>query len=301
MAKFIFNISKFFSICIFLGFLIIIFSFFISSTKNIFDVNFIEKDKNIFILGDSNTECAINDSIFKNSKNLSSSGEPYFDTYSKIQKLLLEEVKIDYIFLSYTPHNLYENPFANTRRNYKYISFSTFKRLFFYKENKLEFLNGVVKDKLKVHFKIGGGFLKLERDNLKNHKFSLLENKELEYFPNQILSVDSNHRVTQIQKYFLDKIINICSEEQIHLILINTPKINELLDDSRYCVSQFNDFHKNNYNKIHYIDHSKLELNEKYFGDFIHLNSDGANFYSSYLNQYFYSTIHKKNNSLENN
>ena len=294
MTKFINTLIKFFCIGTLISVILLISAFIFSSTKNILNLNFLEKNKNIVILGDSNTMCAINDSVFRNSKNFSSSAEPYFESFSKIQKLLLEDVKVDYIFLSYAPHNLYECPFPDRKRDYKYISYKTFKKLFIYKDNKLEFVNSVVKDKLKMHFEINGRFKKLQRNNLEDHRLSLSRNKNLINFPDNILSKENNHKINQNQKYFLEKIIKICDENNIKLILINVPKIKDLLNDDRYCVAKFNTFHNTHYRDITYIDHSDLELDEKYFSDFVHLNYMGANIYSEYLNDLFHSLFIEK-------
>ena len=290
MNKFIKNALKFCFVIIFSATFVFVLAFVISSTKNIFSPSFVESKVNIFILGDSNTECAINDSLFLNSKNLSSSGEPYFESFSKIQKLLLENIRIDYIFLSYAPHNFYECPFPDRRRDYKYISFETFKILFNYKKNKFQFVKSVIKDKLKIHFKINGSFRYLERNDLENHKLSLLRGENLTNFPNKILSKNTNHKVNQNQRYFFEKIISICNENGINLILLNTPKRKELINDKRYCYDKFNNYYLKNHSEIPYIDHTNFELNENYFGDFVHLNYKGAKKYSTFLNELFYSS-----------
>ena len=54
-------------------------------SKKTFDYKFKEK-KNILIVGNSHTECSVNDSIISNSVNLSQSASSYFYSYMKIRE-----------------------------------------------------------------------------------------------------------------------------------------------------------------------------------------------------------------------
>ncbi len=69
----------------------------------------IPPDKNILILGDSNTESAINDTILDNSINLSHSADPFFYSFLKLRKILPANNHIDTVLLSFSPHNLFKN------------------------------------------------------------------------------------------------------------------------------------------------------------------------------------------------
>lgn len=62
----------------------------------------IPENKSLLILGNSQTECAFNDTIIHDAYNLSSGGEAYFYTYFKLQKLLQANDGIKAILLSYS-------------------------------------------------------------------------------------------------------------------------------------------------------------------------------------------------------
>lgn len=62
----------------------------------------VSDDKNLLVFGNSHSECAFDDTLIYNSKNLSSSGETYFYTYQKIKKILSQNKQITTIFIEFT-------------------------------------------------------------------------------------------------------------------------------------------------------------------------------------------------------
>ncbi len=60
------------------------------------------------VLGHSHPECAFNDSLIQNFKNLSQSGESYFYTYFKCKKILETNASIKVVFIEFTNNQLDE-------------------------------------------------------------------------------------------------------------------------------------------------------------------------------------------------
>jgi hypothetical protein len=61
----------------------------------------IPEEKNIIVVGDSHTQCAINDSIFSRSINISQGGTAYLYSYIKLRKFLNENPHIDTVLVSF--------------------------------------------------------------------------------------------------------------------------------------------------------------------------------------------------------
>jgi hypothetical protein len=97
MKKFLFNILIFFT----LNLIILIFAlssvYFITSSSSFK----ISEEKNIIVVGDSHTECAIDDSIFSYSINISQSGTAYLYSYVKLRKFLNENPHVDTVLISF--------------------------------------------------------------------------------------------------------------------------------------------------------------------------------------------------------
>jgi len=95
---------------------LVVFIFFAASlvllTKTIllqqFNFN-IGQNKKIVILGDSHTQCAVNDSVFQEAINLSESADTYFYSYIKFKRLLKENPQLEILVIGYSYHNVTKN------------------------------------------------------------------------------------------------------------------------------------------------------------------------------------------------
>jgi hypothetical protein len=97
MKIFLLNIIKFFCINITIVIVAVVTVYSILSGASFA----VPKDKNILIVGDSHTECAIDDSIFTRSFNISQSGTAYLYSYIKLRKILVENSHIDTVLVSF--------------------------------------------------------------------------------------------------------------------------------------------------------------------------------------------------------
>lgn len=282
---------------------IILFTLLISSifllivTINFYFVNKVQistKDKTILVLGDSNAECAVNDSIFNQSINFSSSSDSYFYSYLKLKKLTKTNKNIDTLFLSFSPHNIFDNEWISGdihiySRFKIYYPLMNFKDvLFLLKVNS----QGVIKSIPSISkqffinikkFRIGkplipGGYRDLNSNILKEVQSKLKNGKELPFF-----KIPKTFNVSSGEITYLNKIISYCNEKKIKLFLVNFPKRKELLNYPKYGVNQFNNYYDSNYSKIDYLDFSQFIMPDSYYGDFVHLNIDGSSYFSTYL------------------
>ena len=60
------------------------------------------------VLGHSHPECAFNDSLINNLKNLAQTGESYYYTYFKTIKVLEQNPSIEIVFVEFTNNQIYE-------------------------------------------------------------------------------------------------------------------------------------------------------------------------------------------------
>ncbi|NBV14651.1 MAG: hypothetical protein EBS07_11370, partial [Sphingobacteriia bacterium] len=66
----------------------------------------IKSNPQILLVGHSHPECAFNDSLINNFKNLAESGESYFYTYFKLQEVLAQNPSINTVFIEYTNNQI---------------------------------------------------------------------------------------------------------------------------------------------------------------------------------------------------
>jgi hypothetical protein len=250
--------------------------------------------KNVLILGDSNSQTAINDSIYNNALNLSSSADPYFYSYLKLKKIVETNTHIDTLVLSFSPHNIYKNNWT-FNKEHLYSRFSVYypfmdyqDLLFLIKGNPKGVISassdimkrtlsnslGRILDSHSIHDY--GHFLRLDRNILEDVKAKLKNEEPMPFFdiPKNLIIADS-------EVHYLYKIIEICKSNNLVLYLANMPKRKELLAYKKYGVNEFYSFYDASLSEIPFLDFSKINLPDNYYGDLVHLNYLGSDYFST--------------------
>jgi len=245
----------------------------------------IPASKNKLLLGDSKIECAINDEIFSSSFNLAQSGSCYFYSYIKLRETLKHNHHIDTIVLGFSNSNL-EPLRDDWLIGEKFISFKLRNHFFLFNTSDYQYLlkanfwatikntSQVMLHNLKMIL-IGynglGGFLSLNRqmddDDLK--KAIDIEKKDVDIAKHQLV--------------YLKKIYSLCEKNNLTLILLSAPIHNGSKQKYEHYTTSLLSF-KNQWMKNSVIiNHQNFELENKNYADFMHLNSDGAKRYSTFL------------------
>lgn len=250
----------------------------------------IEPNKNILILGDSHTEYAIDDSILKNSINLSHSADSYFYSNLKLRKMKKENPQIDTLFLAFSNHNLltdYDDRWLFNTAHIKsklriytdLMSFSDF--LFLFKANPSAVMQGIIelpKYSLKLLIKGNlrdrglGGFKATNRNRLKEDINQRKKNK--------------TQRKLEYSKYELNhffSIVNFCANNNIELILISTPIHQEYNKMKGKEIQLLNNFYNAKLSHIKFLNFTEFDIPDDSFQDLDHLNAKGARLFTEFL------------------
>ena len=242
----------------------------------------IPRSKTILVVGDSYTECAINDSILTNAFNFSQGGTTYFHSYLKIREILEHNPHIDTIVLSYSYKEM-----AKSRDNWFYgaesIQFMMPIYYFLFNDNDFyalfisnphDVLSNIPRIIFTKNYSIDhlGKYLYLERDKLQEAK-------------NRYIASDKEEKVeySKHQEEYLLKIYNLVRSKNIDLILQHTPIhpfLKEELEENKY---DYYSLAEQKLPKAKIVDHSNMDIPEYGFGDLDHLNHKGARLYSEYL------------------
>lgn len=254
------------------------------------------KNKNILLLGDSNMEYAINDSIYNSAINKAASSDSYFYSYCKLKNYISINPKINTVFLSFAPHNIFDNGWLlndshiYSRFRYYYILMDWSDFEFLFSRNPKAVLNSIpsiIEQTLKnlVKKTIGinlsrpyGGFNSLDRNILAEVKLKLKNGEPLPFF-----KIPNSFAISVEEVTYLKKIISYCDKNNIKLYLINLPKRSELLNYPKYGVKNFYSEYDKEYSKIDFLDFSRIDLPDSSYGDFVHLNKYGSTNFSIFL------------------
>lgn len=247
-------------------------------------------NKNILIVGDSHTECAINDTIFARSHNLSSSGNHYFGTYFKIKRILADNPQIDTVVLSFFTTSLEANPrwrlagFFSKYTLWNSPATFTAELTSIYSWPRIAkywYAEATDPDRIKIMAKrltgkplstadLGmGGYMYLVRDKLQED----IDRQTTVPLPCQIDTTTQQFR-------YLRRIEALCRDKGVALILLNAPV---------YDADKFTERRKfaqkmvNSLPEFTYVDLSNVPLADSCYGDIAHLNYRGAVLFSRYL------------------
>jgi hypothetical protein len=244
----------------------------------------------LVFVGDSNIECAINDSLVPGSVNLACSGEAYLYTRAKLKAILENNPQIRKVVIGYAIHDLMKKMediwmFKGEYVRERNLAFNPLlqieeKRLIFF-GNATTYLRGI-RDFTFANLELllfrgrydrpiyFGGFRKLEQTYARKA-------------PNNFSLPDTSYSAALIQEKYLRKILELCNKKSVHLILLNTPKH----PDYRYQTSVFQKQYLKSFTdllpKASVMDFSEFPLADDNFKDEIHLNYRGANIFSQQL------------------
>jgi hypothetical protein len=293
MGKFIKQSVLFGSIvicCMFLASILII-----EINRNLYGKIKIEKKISTIIIGDSHTACAINDSLTPEILNLSVLSEGYFFSYLKLGKIIQDNSKVKNVILGFSYHNLsiryerfvYGTPFFNSIS--RYISLMDLKDFFtlLSKQSSLANLAPIFRSSL-------GNIVKYYRkgnpcvmkDFIPNIPGGANGQSIVDRINYQYYFEGEPCKVSDFNIFYLKKIVELCREKRINLVLLNVPMFDDYNAKIPLCVKSKYDSIVNN-SGVPLINLNDFHLpKECFFPEGDHLNSYGATLTTNYLINY---------------
>lgn len=249
-------------------------------------------NKNIkgIILGNSYPECALNDSLIPNIKNVAKSGEPYLYTYQKLKKLLSQNKQIERVYLEYT--NLY----LHLDKDQKMWSYRETNMFFFYYSPFMKYhdFKNLYANNKDDFFKFFSHSLRRNLVKIARFDYKLTDKQGgydwlVRFKTDSLVKVNShkeinNKKSKKLSKYnvaYLKKIRALCKEKQVKLILIRSPLHSLYPIDNEQVFQELLNTH---FKEVEFLDFKNFPLKDGEFGDFDHLNYLGAKKFSKYFN-----------------
>jgi hypothetical protein len=237
-------------------------------------------DKNILVIGDSHTECAIDDRIYSRSVNVSKGGTAYLYSYCKLRKFLNENSHIDTVLLAYGRLNR-KAKFLSQLLPY-YFTLMDGEDFAVYTDRKA-LINAVFDIPIRnigtiLKFIAGrkvsyqdlniGAYLRHDQEKLQ---------EDIARFKEETAGDDT---VSSCQRDYLLKIIDLCKAKGVELILIRTPTFKP---EIYRRTSKEDEFYSTYLQGVMYLDYSGFPLPDSHYADITHLNYKGAEVFSTYL------------------
>jgi len=252
----------------------------------------IDKSKNILVLGDSHTECSIDDNFFRRSANYSKSAMPYLFCYAALKKLIADNPQIDTVLLSFHYSSLlysrekqwlFDESLIFTRIPV-YLPYLEAGDLSLFAFNS-EFYKAVLETPMSAYeyyvHKRKGKDLNWRRDRIGQFRplpdFKLQDDLKTRK-PYETLNKTDTLSLVQLK--YIRKIAEFCKEKGVTLVLINTP----VYDWKKY--TNYTEFEKNRKKYLNdqlFLDYSGFTSRDSNYADISHLNKYGAREFSKYL------------------
>lgn len=280
MKRFIIKLILFFAFP-----LVLLLVGYIIAVKN---VNGYQPEKNVSIcfIGDSHIQKAIDDKLVPNSKNHGLSAEQYLNSYYKIKLLLRNKQQLKKIYLGFSYHNLsaYSDEFTIGEKTAfvgsKYFFLlpkkEQFNMLKSVEENRNTLLKNLVKELINTNLhkteKLDFiGFYQNKFDKSSANLKSINKRIRQQYYKNDKVIPFSEHNLL-----YLKKIIELCKENNVELVIINSPlhPVYKSKIPKEY-IDFYTDFCKEN--KLKVLDFSDMKLSEDcYIFDGDHVSLKGS-------------------------
>jgi len=276
-----------------------------------YKINKITFPKNIdtVILGDSHTQCSINDSTLTGVANISQRSEEYFLTYNVLKKFIPEKWDVKVVVLGCGFHSFVKqrkDVVTSTQYEKKLdrICYHYFTILDF--DSKKNIIVGNLYGVLKRMGQVFKNVLYAVVNNYKEYKkYDFIGKYYRSNYSNltqettkSTLNRHYYHAVgfSENQIEYIDRIIQYCEMNNIRLVLVNTPinrqyseKIPQKFKDNYYK-------HINKYrHRVVFWDFHDFPLEDSCFGDADHLNFRGATIFTKVIKSELEELKYKSN------
>ena len=252
----------------------------------------LKPDTKLIVLGHSQPECGLNDSLLPHVGNFSQGGESYFYTYQKLKKLVADNPQIETVIVSYANNQINERMdkwiwdevhlynsypkyhFMMDGEDFSLLAKHNFRELLSADAKAFkDFASFMVKNR--KNYLAGskwGGYFYLERNKVD----SLLKT---DYLARE--RRDIRLELSEANLEYLSKIVAFCKEKNIRVFFLRMPIHPDLpfLKNE----SQYQNIKKERFPEVELLDFKNFPVADGEFGDFDHLNHKGAKRFSAYF------------------
>lgn len=292
MTKFLIKISFFLTII----FTLITSFEWLTAKLIIYNSDFqLENKPKYLLLGHSQPECAFNDNIITDFKNLAFGGESYFYTYHKSKEVIKNNPSIETVFINFTNNSIDPKMDAWTWDcYYMAMRLENFGELFNMNAKlKMAYKNPICFGKT-TSFMVKERLLKVINNDLKFSKTLGGYKKLIKIKKDKTDLSAEEQRVQELNAFdpngtsysslnidYLKKLISFCKSEGKNVVLIRTPQRN----DDPYWQNEelFQELRILNFEHIPFLDLSLFPLSDHEYFDSSHLNEEGAIRFSNWF------------------
>lgn len=248
----------------------------------------LSKNKMVLVVGDSQTQADINDTICENVHNASLAHDGYFTMYKRIRLYVEANPQINTVVLALTPHTVspvkdeFFHNFGYVEETTKhYLPYFGFNEWWLLCKNNLVDVMSALVTPLKFYFTPSQEHIK-EMGFYESADTTLLE-KDIKEGAVRLIpdSVNVNYG-NDITLEYLHKIVYYCKEKNLKLIGINTPVLH---GEKYFDMKNYQRLMSTDFKGVEVWDDMDMEFPDSCRRDVNHLNKRGAEIYSNIIKE----------------
>ena len=287
MKGFIKKIIVFLSLAILVVIGIVVGSHYVVKSQSRFKI---DKDITKLVVGHSHSSCSVNDSIIKNTINLSASGESYFYNYQKLKLVGNANPHINTLFIEFA-NNHVDSVMDDWTWGFEKMSFylpfyspfieSEDLNLLIENNSTDAFASYSIATRKHLYRILSRDYYLIDEiGSYTGSKFSKID--ELIAENNFNPTISKNQVVSETNLSYLRKMIDYCRGNNIKVFLIRSPQHPLYADLSNETVYQ--NVLKTQFSDVELLDFDGMNFPNSHYLDLHHLNYKGANQFSTLFN-----------------
>lgn len=247
------------------------------------------KEKTILVIGDSQTQCGIDDQQLSHFANVSLAHDGYFTMYRRLQLYVDANPQIDTVFVAFTPHTVRKDK-DEFYRNFGYVQESTQHYLPFFTTSDWFVLFrydaadviSALTTPLRYYWNVSPDYIN-EMGYFEVSDYSNLK-KDIEAGAQRLTAgafggIDYGNAVTL---EYLQKIIDFCKSRHLTLIGLNTPVYNAR---DYFDMDNYEQLRNGRFQGLEVWDFMDAEIPDECRRDVNHLNQKGATLFAEMMRE----------------
>lgn len=252
----------------------------------------IDGSKNILVIGDSHTECAIDDSTFRRAANYSKSATSFVYSYAALRKLIADNPQIDTVLLSFHSGSLwYErekgwifNESEIAKQVPAFLPYFNIKDMALFMFEPQFYKSALESPRTAYNY-----YRRKKKEDIQDWKDQNIGNfRDLSWSnfskdtaaTKPIENFESRDSISRVTLSYIRKISEFCKKRNITLILFNAP-VYEWKKYANYL--EFEENRQKFFKDLLFVNYAEFPIADSCRFDIWHLNGIGARQFSLYL------------------
>ncbi|WP_340202312.1 hypothetical protein [Ascidiimonas sp. W6] len=246
-----------------------------------------DEDIKYLVVGHSHPQCAINDSLIPELKNIANAGEAYFYNYVKLKKVLAQNPQLTTIFIEFSNNHIDTLMNRWTWGDMYIVRYSNLTPFISAEDKKLILKHNLIGYQKTLSPSLKGNLIRIAKNDYdltdeiggyRNLKRNIIDSLLNNLGRKPLEAVKTDYPISNYSIQYLQKMIAECHKYGKEVILMRSPQHPKL--EIRLNEAHFQRIRTQYFADLVFLDFDNFPLTKESFGDLEHLNYKGASTFS---------------------